>query len=159
MALPPGGHIWAFDVSEVWTNVAKKYWKKAGVDGKITLKLAPAVESLKALLDTGHKGTFDLVFIDADKPSYPQYWDLAHDLLRRGGTVIADNTMFQGFVPASVSDAAVKAKFTHYPPEAQAEVVKAAHAVRAFNKRIHEDRRFAISLVPVGDGMTFGVKL
>jgi len=159
MALPPGAHIWAFDVSETWTNVAKKYWQKAGVDSKITLKLAPAVDSLKALVDAGHAGTFDLVFVDADKPSYPAYWDLAHTLLRTGGTVIADNTMFQGFVPASVTDAAVKAKFAHYPPEAQGEVVKAAHAVRAFNKRVHDDKRFAISMVPVGDGMTFGVKL
>lgn len=159
MALPPGGHIWAFDVSEVWTNVARKYWKKAGVEAKITLKLAPAVDSLKALVDAGHAGTFDLVFIDADKPSYPAYWDHAHTLLRTGGTVIADNTMFQGFVPASVTDEAVKAKFAHYPPETQNEVVKAAHGVRAFNKRVNDDKRFAISLVPVGDGMTFGVKL
>jgi predicted O-methyltransferase YrrM len=159
MALPAGAHIWAFDVSEIWTNVAKKYWKKAGVESRITLKLAPAVDSLKALVDSGHAGTFDLVFIDADKPSYPQYWDYAHTLLRTGGTVIADNTMFQGFVPASVSDADVKAKFAHYPPEAQNEVVKAAHGVRAFNKRVNDDKRFAISLVPVGDGMTFGVKL
>jgi len=159
MVLPPGGHIWAFDVSDVWTNVARKYWQKAGVDSKITLKLAPAVDSMKALVESGHAGTFDLIFIDADKPSYAQYWDLAHTLLRTGGTVIADNTMFQGFVPASVTDDDVRKRFSHYPPEAQAEVVKAAHAVRAFNKRIHDDKRFAISLIPVGDGMTFGVKL
>lgn len=159
LALPPGGHIWCFDVSEPWTNVAKKHWRASGVDDKITLRLAPGDESMKWLLDTGHAGTFDLVFIDADKPSYHKYWDLAHALLKKGGTVIADNTMFQGFVPASVTDDKIKAKFAHYPPETQAEVVKAAHAIRAFNKRVHADARFAISLVPVGDGMTFGVKL
>jgi caffeoyl-CoA O-methyltransferase len=159
LALPPGGHIWCFDVSETWTSVARKYWKKAGVDGKITLKLAPAAESLKGLVDSGHAGTFDLIFVDADKPSYAQYWDLAHTLLRTGGTVVADNTMFQAFVPARVGDAEIKAKFAHYPAAAQDEVVKAAHAVRAFNKRVHDDKRFAISLIPVGDGMTFGVKL
>jgi predicted O-methyltransferase YrrM len=159
LALPPGGHIWCFDVSEPWTAVAKKHWKAAGVDGKITLRLAPGDESMKWLLDTGHAGTFDFVFVDADKPSYHKYWDLAHALLRKGGTVIADNTMFQAFVPASVTDDKIKAKFAHYPPEAQGEVVKAAHAIRAFNKRVHADARFAISLVPVGDGMTFGVKL
>lgn len=159
MVLPPGGHIWAFDVSDVWTNVARKYWQRAGVDSKITLELAPAVDSMKALIDSGHAGSFDLIFIDADKPSYPQYWDHAHTLLRTGGTVIADNTMFQGFVPASVTDDDVRKRFSHYPPEAQNEVVKAAHGVRAFNKRVNDDKRFAISLIPVGDGMTFGVKL
>ena len=101
----------------------------------------------------------DLVFIDADKPNYSHYWDHAHTLLRTGGTVIADNTMFQGFVPASVTDDHVRQRFAHYPPEAQAEVVKATHGVRAFNKRVNDDKRFAISLIPVGDGMTFGVKL
>ena len=84
LALPPGGHIWCFDVSEVWTSVARKYWKKAGVDSKITLRLAPGAESMQGLIDTGHAGTFDLAFIDADKPSYRKYWDLAHSLLRTG---------------------------------------------------------------------------
>ncbi|MCW5774373.1 MAG: hypothetical protein KIT16_22205, partial [Rhodospirillaceae bacterium] len=116
-------------------------------------------ESLKWLLEGGHRGTFDLVFIDADKPSYPQYWDMAYELLRTGGTVVADNTLFQGFAPESVDDDAVRKRFAHYPPAAQEEVVKATHGVRAFNKRVHADQRFAISMVPVGDGMTFGVKL
>ncbi len=159
LALPPGGHIWCFDVSEPWTNVARKHWKAAGVDQKITLRLAPGAESMQWLIDSGHGGSFDLIFIDADKPSYPKYWDLAHALLRTGGTVVADNTMFQAMVPARVSDAEIKAKFARYPPETQQEVVGSAHAIRAFNKRVHADPRFAISLVPVGDGMTFGVKL
>jgi predicted O-methyltransferase YrrM len=159
LALPPGGHIWCFDVSEPWTSVARKHWKSAGVDARITLRLAPGADSLKWLLDGGHRGTFDLVFIDADKPSYPQYWNLAHELLRAGGTVVADNTLFQAFVPARVTDAEIKAKFAHYPPAAQQEVVEAAHAVRAFNQRVYGDKRFALALVPVGDGMTFGVKL
>jgi caffeoyl-CoA O-methyltransferase len=159
LALPPEGHIWCFDVSEPWTSVAKKHWKAAGVESRITLRLAPGAESMRWLIDTGHRGTFDLVFIDADKPSYPRYWDLAHELLRTGGTVIADNTMFQAFVPARVTDAEIRAKFAHYPPAAQNEVVAAAHAVRTFNKQVHADKRFAISLVPVGDGMTFAVKL
>ncbi len=159
LALPPGGHIWCFDVSETWTSVAKKHWQAAGVSDRITLRLAPGADSMQWLLDTGHAGTFDLVFVDADKPNYHRYWDHAHALLRKGGTVIADNTMFQAFVPQRVTDADIRAKFAHYPPAAQDEVVKAAHAIRVFNKRIHADGRFAISLVPVGDGMTFGVKL
>lgn len=159
LALPPGGHIWCFDLSEAWTNVAKKHWQAAGVSDRITLRLAPGADSMQWLLDTGHAGTFDLVFVDADKPNYHRYWDLAHALLRKGGTVIADNTMFQAFVPARVTDADIRARFAHYPSAAQEEVVKAAHAIRAFNERIHADARFALSLIPVGDGMTFGVKL
>ena len=159
LALPPGGHIWCFDLSEAWTNVAKKHWQAAGAADRITLRLAPGADSMQWLLDTGHAGSFDLVFIDADKPNYHKYWDLAHALLRQGGTAIADNTMFQAFVPARVSDQEIKAKFAHYPAEAQAEVVMAAHAIRAFNKQVHADSRFAISMVPVGDGMTFAVKL
>jgi predicted O-methyltransferase YrrM len=159
LALPAGGHIWAFDVSDIWTGVARKYWKKAGVDQRITLRLAPGEESMKWLLETGHRGTFDLVFVDADKPSYHKYWDLAHELLRTGGTIIADNTMFQSFVAASVTDDKMKKAFAHYPPETQNEIVASTHAVRAFNKKVHADKRFAISLIPVGDGMTFAVKL
>ena len=159
LALPPGAHIWCFDVSEPWTSVAKKHWKAAGVDSRITLRLAPGAESMQWLLDTGHRGTFDLVFVDADKPSYPKYWELAHELLRTGGTLIADNTMFQSFVPPRITDADVRAKIANRPPAVQDEIVASLHAIRAFNKQVHADKRFAISLVPVGDGMTFAVKL
>jgi caffeoyl-CoA O-methyltransferase len=159
LALPPRAHIWCFDVSEPWTSVAKKYWKAAGVDSRITLRLEPGAESMQWLLDTGHRGTFDLVFVDADKPSYPKYWELAHELLRTGGTIIADNTMFQSFVPPRITDADVRAKIANRPPAVQDEIVGSLHAIRAFNKQVHADKRFAISLVPVGDGMTFAVKL
>lgn len=159
LALPPGAHIWCFDVSEPWTSVAKKHWKAAGVDSRITLRLEPGAESMQWLLDTGHRGTFDLVFVDADKPSYPKYWELAHELLRTGGTIIADNTMFQSFVPPRITDADVRAKIANRPPAVQDEIVGSLHAIRAFNKQVHADKRFAISLVPVGDGMTFAVKL
>lgn len=159
LSLPPGGHIWCFDVSEPWTNVAKKHWKAAGVDSKISLRLAPGADSMQWLRDTGHAGTFDLIFIDADKPNYTKYWDHAHALLRQGGTVVADNTMFQGYVAPSMTDAAIRAATAKRPPEVQEEIVYSTHAIRAFNERIKADTRFAISLVPVADGMTFAVKL
>jgi caffeoyl-CoA O-methyltransferase len=159
MALPPGGHIWAFDVSEVWTGVARKYWRKAGVADRVTLRLAPGVDSMKDLLANGHRGTFDLVFIDADKPNYPHYWELGLDLLRTGGTIIADNTLFQQVLPPSFTDERLREKWAKRPPEVQAELVAATHGIRAFNRKIHQDRRVALSVLPVGDGMTFGVKL
>ena len=74
-------------------------------------------------------------------------------------TIIADNTMFQAFVADSVTDQDIKKRFAHYPPEIQQEVVNSAHAIRAFNKKVHADTRFATALVPVADGMTFAVKL
>jgi caffeoyl-CoA O-methyltransferase len=159
LAMPPGGHIWCFDVSEAWTNVARKYWKRAGVEDRITLRLAPGAESMQWLLDTGHRGTFDLVFVDADKPSYTKYWDLAHALLRTGGTIIADNTMFQGLVPPGKSDADIRAFVAKRPPAVQEEILLSTHAIRAFNQRIKADKRFALSVAPVADGMTFAVKL
>jgi len=159
LALPPGGHIWCFDVSEPWTNIARKHWKAAGVDDRITLRLAPGADSMQWLRDTGHAGTFDLIFIDADKANYPKYWDHAHALLRKGGTVIADNTMFQGYVAPAMTDEAVRAATAKRPKEVQEEIVQSNRAIRAFNARIKDDQRFALSLVPVADGMTFGVKL
>ena len=159
LAMPKDGHMWCFDVSEDWTALARKHWKLAGVADRITLRLAPGEESMKRLIDEGHAGTFDLVFIDADKPNYHKYWDLAHTMLRTGGTVIADNTMFQALVPERVTDAEIRAGWANRPPEVQQEIVAATHAIRAFNKKVHEDPRYAVSMVPVADGMTFGVKL
>lgn len=155
----PEARMWCFDISEDWTALARKFWKKAGVDDRVSLTLAPGADGLQGLIDDGHAGTIDLVFIDADKPNYPVYWDKAHTLLRPGGLVIADNTLFQSLAPPKFTDDEIRAKFAHYPPEAQEEIVAFAHGVRAFNEYAHKDERFALSMIPVGDGMTFGVKL
>jgi predicted O-methyltransferase YrrM len=159
LALPPDGHLWAFDVSEAWTATARKYWIKAGVDSRITLRLAPGADSMKWLLEQGHGGTFDLVFIDADKENYGRYWDLGYELLRRGGTLVADNTMFQGVVGPSWTDDKLAAKWAPRGEAIQKELIGYTHAVRAFNRKIHADTRVALAVVPVGDGMSFGVKL
>ncbi len=159
LALPDDARLWCFDVSESWTAVARKYWRKAGVERKITLWLAPAVDSMQRLLDEGHAGTFDLVFIDADKPNYHRYWDLAHALLRAGGAAVADNTMFQEMLLPRIGDDELMRKWAARPPAVQDELIGNVHALRAFNRTVHQDRRFAIAMVPVGDGMTFGVKL
>ena len=98
MSLPEDGKLYAFDVSEEWTNVGKKYWEQAGVSNKIELTIGPAVESCQRLLDEGHAGTFDFVFIDADKPAYGQYYDLCIELLRQGGVILIDNALLRGTV-------------------------------------------------------------
>jgi caffeoyl-CoA O-methyltransferase len=96
LALPPGGRIVCCDVSEEWTAVARKYWSLAKVSGKIRLILAPALQTLKKL-----KGPFDFVFIDADKENYQKYYERCLRLLRRGGLIAIDNTLWHGSVSAA----------------------------------------------------------
>lgn len=139
-ALPPEGRVVACDVNESWTTVARRYWREAGVAERIEFHLAPALETLDRLLGTGQAGTFDFVFIDADKPNYWNYFERALELLGPGGLVAVDNTLWYG----RVADAA-----NH---DADTE------AIRAFNRRLHADPRIDISLIPIGDGMTLARK-
>jgi len=135
LALPPGGKIICCDVSEEWTSVARRYWKRAGVQKKISLRLAPALETLKTL-----KGKFDFAFIDADKENYQKYFDRCLKLLRRGGLIAIDNTLWHGSV-VNRKDRTIDAR-----------------AIRAFNSKLRRDRRVEISLVPIGDGLTLAFK-
>ena len=135
LALPPNGRIVCCDVSEEWTAIARRFWKKAGVDRKITLHLAPALETLSKL-----KGSFDLAFIDADKPNYWKYYERCLKLMRKGGVIAVDNTLWGGSV---------------INPEKQSDSTR---ALRVFNKRVARDRRVDIALVPIGDGLTLAVK-
>jgi predicted O-methyltransferase YrrM len=140
LALPDDGHIVACDVSEEWTAVARRYWKRAGVDHKIDLRLAPASETLDALVAAGDGGTFDFAFIDADKISYLAYYERALALLRKGGLALIDNTLWSG----RVAD----------PEVADADTV----ALRHFNEVLHRDERVDLSLLPIGDGLTLARK-
>lgn len=140
LALPEEGRLIACDISAEWTAVAREFWEKAGVAHKIELKLAPAVQTLDRLLDAGHRGSFDLAFIDADKTNYWNYFERALQLTRRGGLVAIDNTLWQGRV-ADPGDAS-----------------EGTRAVREFNARIAGDERVVISLLPIGDGLTLALK-
>jgi predicted O-methyltransferase YrrM len=135
LALPPGGRIVCCDVSEEWTSIGRRYWKKAGVERKIDLRIAPALETLAKL-----RGRFDFAFIDADKPNYGKYYERCLALMRRGGVIAVANTLWGG----SVID-----------PQKQSE---STVALRAFNKRLARDRRVDIALLTVGDGLTLAVK-
>jgi predicted O-methyltransferase YrrM len=140
LALPDDGRIVACDVSEEWTSVARRYWQRAGVDHKIDLRLAPASETLDALLAAGNGGTFDFAFIDADKTGYLAYYERALALLRTGGLALIDNTLWSG----RVAD----------PEVADADTV----ALRHFNEVLHRDERVDLSLLPIGDGLTLARK-
>ena len=140
LAMPPGGRIVCCDMSEPWTAIARRYWKKAGVDRKISLRVAPALDTLDALLAEGGAGRYDFAFIDADKTNYANYYERCLKLVRRGGLIAADNTLWGG----SVADLRVRDASTR--------------AIRAFNRRLHRDRRIELALVPIGDGLTLALK-
>jgi len=140
LALPDDGRIVACDVSEEWTTVARRYWSAAGVAHKIDLRLAPALETLEGLLATGEAGSFDFAFLDADKENYLRYYELALELVRPGGLIVADNTLWSGRVIDLSNDEA------------------ATVALRRFNETLHTDDRIDLSLVPVGDGLTLARK-
>ena len=140
LALPDDGRIVACDVSERWTSIARRHWRAAGVAHKVDLRLAPALETLDALIAAGEEGLFDFAFIDADKENYGHYFERVLRLLRPGGLVAVDNTLWSG----RVAD----------PENAEADTV----AMRHFNERLHSDARVDLSLVPIGDGLTLARK-
>lgn len=146
LALPKDGRIVALDVDENWTAMAQRYWQEAGVADKIELRLAPGIDSMDALIKEGHEGSFDLVFIDADKPNYPHYYERALALLRRGGLVIVDNTLFSGRVVGQ-NLAGLEQWQLDWIED-----------VKKFNAKLHHDPRVTLSMIPVGDGMTLAIK-
>ena len=140
LALPPDGRIVACDVSEEWTSVARRYWKKAGVDGKIDLRLGPATATLDALLAAGEAGSYDFAFIDADKGGYRDYYERCLELVRTGGLIATDNTLWSGDVAN--------------PENRKPDTV----SLRAYNDLLHRDERVDVALVPIGDGLTLARK-
>lgn len=140
LALPADGTVIACDMNEETTAIAKRFWQQAGVANKISLRLAPASETLQALLDQGEAGTFDFIFIDADKENYANYYELSLQLLRTGGLIAVDNVLWGGsVVDEHISD-----------PSTQ--------AIRALNKFIHADERVSMCMLPIGDGLTLARK-
>ena len=141
LALPADGRIVACDVSDDWTSVARRYWAEAGVAEKIDLRLAPALQTLDALIAGGATGSFDFSFIDADKTSYRTYYERALTLVRVGGLIAVDNTLWEG----RVAD----------PKAHDADTL----AIRDFNRHLRDDRRVHLCLVPIGDGLSLALKL
>jgi caffeoyl-CoA O-methyltransferase len=140
LALPPEGKIIACDVEEEFTAIAQKYWKKAGVEDKIDLRIAPALETLDQLIDNGESNSFDFIFIDADKSNYDNYYEKSLILVRKGGLIAIDNVLWGG----KVAD----------PNEQDNRTTK----IRQLNEKLHQDERIFLSLVPIGDGLTLVIK-
>jgi predicted O-methyltransferase YrrM len=140
-ALPDGGKVICCDVSDEYTSIGKPFWAQAGVAEKIDLRIAPATETMDALLEGGHAGTFDFLFIDADKHNYDHYYERGLKLLKSGGLIGIDNTLWSGKV---IDDDAQDADTV---------------ALRALNAKIHADLRVQVSMLPIGDGLTLCRKL
>jgi len=141
LALPDGGRLVACDVSTDYTDIGVPFWEKAGVADRIDLRIAPATETLDAMIGAGEGGAYDFAFIDADKPAYPDYFERCLALLRTGGVLGFDNVFMQG----NAAD-----------PQTSSEN---AQAMRAFNAMLKDDARVEISMIPIGDGLTLARKV
>jgi O-methyltransferase len=140
MALAGAERIHCADVSRAWTDIARRYWREAGVDDRIDLSLAGGDAVIARLLESGEAGSFDLAFIDADKPGYRRYYEGSLRLLRPGGLVLIDNTLWDGKVAAFD------------------EVDEETEAIRAINAAVLADERVEFCLVPICDGVTMARK-
>ena len=136
LALPREGRLVTCDVNEEWTSVARRFWREAGVDGMIELKLQPALKSLEEIEASAGKHVFDFAFVDAHKPEYVEYYERLLRLVRPGGLIAADNTLV---VAGS------------YVPRLESAI---GRALRTFNDHVHHDERVDLSLVPIGEGLT-----
>lgn len=140
LAIPDDGTLITCDISEEYTGRAKPFWEEAGVAGKIDLRIGPALETLDGLIAGGESGSFDFVFIDADKTNYQGYFQRALDLTRPGGLIVVDNVLWGGRVIDPSRDD------------------ESTEAIRAFNAALSNDPRISLSMVPVGDGLTLARK-
>jgi caffeoyl-CoA O-methyltransferase len=139
LAMPPEGRVVALDVSREFTDHARRFWKDAGVDSMIDLRLAPAVDSLERMI-SADEGPFDFAFIDADKSNYDAYYERVLKLLRPGGLIALDNMLWSGHV----ADPAIMDADTS--------------ALRALNAKIHGDERVDMALAAIGDGVMLARK-
>jgi caffeoyl-CoA O-methyltransferase len=124
------------DVSEEWTSLARRYWDEAGVADKIDLRIAPATETLDGLLAAGEDDAFDFAFVDADKAGYDGYYERLLRLVRPGGRIALDNTLWGGEVLDEDTDD------------------RDTRALRALNAKLADDERVTLCLLPVADGVT-----
>lgn len=139
LTLPPDGILVACDLRDDWIAIGRPFWRAAGVEERIDVRIGPALDTLDRLISDGHAGTFDFAFIDADKPNYVHYYERSVELVRSGGLIAVDNTLWQGRIAAYAED-------DH------------ARAIQQLNDRVYSDDRVYPALLNVGDGMTLALK-
>ena len=139
LALPEQGHLLACDISDEYTRVGRPFWRQAGVEHKIELVLAPALQTLDARLAAGAAESYDFAFIDADKANYDAYYERCLRLIRPGGLIAFDNMLWGGSVARPATDADTA-------------------ALQALNAKLHRDERIDHALLTVGDGLALARK-
>lgn len=136
LALPADGKLIACDISDEFTQIGRPFWREAGMESRIELRLQPALKTLDELLAQGEQNTFDYAFVDADKPNYIHYYEKLLQLVRPGGLILADNTLAVSGAPIIRQTGGI------------------AKALREFNEHVHHDERVDLSLIPIGEGLT-----
>jgi len=139
LTLPADGRLVACELNPDWIAVGRPFWRQAGVEDRIDVRIGPALDSLDAMIEAGEHGSFDFAFIDADKPNYVHYYERAMKLVRPGGLIAVDNTLWQGKIAVSTPD-------------------EHTAAIQELNDRVYGDERVHPALVNVGDGMTLALK-
>ena len=136
LALPIDGQIVTCDMEPNYTNIAREYWIKAGIEKKIALRLGPAMSTLDDLIKEGTEDHFDMAFIDANKKDYDQYYERVLTLIRPGGLIVIDNVFWGGRVLDKNNND------------------KSTSSIRQLNKKMHHDPRVSLSMLPLNDGVT-----
>ncbi|XP_028845303.1 catechol O-methyltransferase domain-containing protein 1 isoform X2 [Denticeps clupeoides] len=140
LAMPKHGRVVACEIDEDWADMGKGFFKEAGVEENIDVRLQAAAKTLDELLSAGEAGAYDFVFIDADKKNYEKYYEKSLQLLRKGGIIAIDNVLWGGRVISPAEDDVT------------------SQTIDGLNKKLHEDDRVDLSMLPVGDGLTLAFK-
>ncbi|KAK2824366.1 hypothetical protein Q5P01_021541 [Channa striata] len=140
LAMPEHGRVVACEIEETYVDIAKPFFKEAGVENKIDVRHEIAMKTLNNLIAAGENGTYDFVFIDADKLNYDRYYEKSLQLIRKGGIIAIDNVLWSGKVVNPAASDTV------------------SRALDALNKKLHQDERIDLSMLPVGDGLTLAIK-
>jgi len=146
LALPKGGKIVCLDISREFTDIAKRYWQEAGVSDRIELRLGKGVELMDGLIAEKQAASYDLIFIDANKDDYDAYYEKALILAKKGALIAIDNTLFDGRVVGQNLEGLADWQ------------IMFTEALKVFNAKLHKDKRVALSMIAVGDGITLCVK-
>ncbi|XP_016417459.1 catechol O-methyltransferase domain-containing protein 1-like [Sinocyclocheilus rhinocerous] len=140
LVVPENGLVVACEINEEYVKIGKPFFTEAGVEDKIDIRIKPAVETLDELLTAGEAGTYDFVFIDADKKNYETYYEKSLQLVRKGGIVAIDNVLWGGRVINPAEDDL------------------SSQTIDRLNKKLHKDERIDLSMLTVGDGLTLAIK-
>lgn len=146
LTIPPDGIVYALEINQKFIDVAQKFFKKAEVDDRIEVLSGDAVDAMDRLIQENHAGTFDFIYVDADKHDYDKYLEKGLELLRYGGVIALDNTLYQGLV-------------VEFDERADKVLLDRAKALHELNKKIKMDDRFQLSLLKIADGVTICRKI